>query len=350
LEKAEFAEFEINETIKMIFVLWAEGKWLEEHGRQVNTYRKEANKASGILSVTGAVGTVIPAGFLFATPANLAPSIIFAAKEQTVLNEATVEVEIEAAEGGLSGNVPNDAIKLMVRPLGGISHVTNPAPTTGGAPAETDDGLRERILEAMRLGRSFVGNNADYVRWAKETPGVGRVIVDPEWLDPDMPPQFYYTDQSGGEKCAGTVRLFIVDANGMPANQQILNAVYSHIAGTGDTDAERRMPIGAHLTVVAPAGVGINIAATLILDQGEDLNVVTDRFKANIAAYWQEVAESAQETEDNTGYVRWTQVGAVLSKTQGVADYAGLTINGSTANIEIAQGEYPVTGEVTLNE
>ena len=60
LEKAEFVQFTINETIKLIFPQWSYGKWLDYHGEKVNCIRKAANHASGKLDVTGAVGTVIP--------------------------------------------------------------------------------------------------------------------------------------------------------------------------------------------------------------------------------------------------------------------------------------------------
>jgi hypothetical protein len=47
--------------------------------------------------------------------------------------------------------------------------------------------------------------------------------------------------------------------------------------------------------------------------------------------------------------VRYTRVAAVLTGIEGVVDYSGLTINGGTANIPIADDEYPVTGTVTAS-
>ena len=79
LEKAEFVEFTLNETIKLIFVQWSYGEWLDRHGEKVNCIRRAANRASGTLEVTGTVGTVIPSGFQFATPANITTSVIFEA-------------------------------------------------------------------------------------------------------------------------------------------------------------------------------------------------------------------------------------------------------------------------------
>lgn len=357
LEKAEMVEFTLNETIKLIFPQWSYGRWLELHGEKVNVIRRAANHASGTLNVTGAVGTVIPSGYQFATAADITASVIFEASGGAVLNGEADEsgmvtnaIDIRAVEGGPGGNVDADSIKLMVTPLKGIAKVSNPEAMTGGTDAEPEDEYLVRILDAMRNGNSMTGCNADYIRWAKEVAAVGQVIVDPEWDDPTLPENFHYTDQAGHRRCAGAVRLIIVDTNGSPANKQILDAVYLHIAGTSDTDIERLMPIGAHLTVVAPDNVGVAIAATVLLDEGAEIDTVTERFKKGLNDYWREVAqEAADDADTHTGYIRMVQVGAVLAKTAGVVDYTGLTVNGQTENIPITNAQYPVTGEVKLS-
>jgi len=336
--KAGFAGFELNETIRLIFPQWSYDEWLDLHAEQVRVLRKEANKASGTLDITGIVGTVIPSGHRFATPAGISPSVLFETVDETVLDGTpdergmvTVSIYIQAVEGGTAANVPVDSIKLESRPVGGITKITNPDPITGGTLSEDDDSLIERILAAMRQGASFVGNNADYIRWAKEVDGVGGAICIPEAFGP------------------GTVELIIVDGNGIPANQQILDAVYLHITGTGASDIARLAPIGATLTVSSPTGATIDISADVLLDSGESIGAVLDRFKSNLAPYWNAVAQEAQENS-LPGYVRWVMVGAVLAKTQGVVDYTNLLINGGTSNIPITQKQYPVTGTVTLND
>lgn len=357
LEKAQFVEFTLNETIKLMFPHWSYGKWLDYHGEKVNTIRKKANHASGTLEVTGTIGTIIPSGYQFATPANLTASVIFETIGEIVLNGSpdekglvTNEVEIRAAEGGIIGNVGADTIKLMVKPLSGVVYVTNLQQMTGGTEAETDEDYRIRVLDAMRNGSSMTGCCADYVRWGKEVSGVGQVIVDPEWNDPLLPEEWHYIDAHGNGRCAGTVRLIIIDSNGFPANQQILDEVYLHIAGTGDDDINAFKPIGARLTVVAPVGLTVDIAATVLLQNEENIEIVTERFKKNLTDYWLKVGQEATDDySEHTGYIRWVQVGAVLAKTSGVVDYKGLTVNGDTVNIAVSQIQYPVTGEVKLS-
>ena len=356
LERADMVEFTLNETVKLMFPQWSYGKWLDLHGEKVNCIRRASNQATGTLDVTGTKGTAIPAGFQFATPAELTASVIFEAIEDVKLDgepnskgQVTCQVKIRAVDGGLGGNVSEDTIKLMVKPISGIAYVTNREPTTGGAEAESDADYLIRILDAMRKGTSMTGCVADYIRWGKEVPAVGQVIVDPEWPDPTLPEKFHYTDALGIEKCAGAVRLIIIDSNGLPANQQIIDAVYHHIAGDGPEDIERLMPIGAHLTVIAPQGLTVDISADVLLDEGENIEAVTARFKKNLTGYWLEVGQEAVgDLIYHLGYVRWVQVGAVLAKTPGVKDYTNLTINGVSVNIPVQHVQYPVTGEVDL--
>lgn len=357
LEKAEFIEFTLNETIKLIFPQWSYDKWLDYHGEKVNCIRKPANSASGKLSVTGAVGTVIPCGYQFATPADLTASVIFETVESHVLEgepnnngQVTNEIDVKAVDGGLLGNVAADTIKLMVTPKNGISYITNPEAMTGGVEEEKDEDYVIRVLDTMRNGNSMTGCNADYIRWGKEVPAVGQVIVDSEWNDPSLPEQFHYVDQQGNDRCAGAVRLIIIDSNGFPANQQILDATYLHIAGIDDFDPDRLMPVGAHLTVQAPTGINVNIAATVLLNDGENIDTVKKRFRENLTDYWLQVGnEATNDYRQHIGYIRWVQVGAVLAKTVGVKDYTELTVNGGTSNLAITRTQYPVTGEVVLN-
>ncbi len=359
-EKAEFVQYELNETIKLIFPQWAYGIWLDYHAQLRNLVRKQANKSSGILEVTGILGTTIPEGFQFATAANvssISSSILFQstaafilAGESNAQGQVTCFMEIEAVYGGIAGNVAKDTIKLMVTPLTGISYISNPEAITGGTEEETDEDLRERVLEAIRTGVSYTGCNSDYIRWAKEVPAVGYVIVDPEWDDPSLPEVFHYTDHFGARRCAGAVRLIIVDENGQPANEQILEAIYLHIMGQDDTDISRLAPIGAHLTVVAPEDLIVNIEATVHLEEGEVLDTVLTRFRTNLSAHWLEIAIEAQTAESGTSSVRFVQVGAVLAKTSGVRDYEKLYINGKTENIMVSQAQYPITGEVIFHD
>lgn len=362
LEKARFVQRELNETIKLIFPQWSYDEWLDLHAQREGLTRRAANPASGFLTVTGAKGTVIPLGFQFATPAKLTPSVIFESTKEIVLDgtpdskgQVSVDIPIQAVDSGLVGNVAEDSIKLMVRPLSSISYITNNEPITGGTVAESDDELLERILEAIRYGISWTGNDADYVRWAREVPGVGQAITHPEWDDPNMPKKFHWTDYSGIRRCAGAVRLFIMDANGVPANQQIIDAVYNYIIRP-DNRMERKAPIGATLTVSAFMPLYVDISANVTLKDGENLDTVMERFKANLIKYWLAAASENDIRDIQSGamqnHIKYVFVCSTLAETEGIANYdhSTLLVNGGTTDIPIPLGEYPVTREVHLIE
>lgn len=324
LEKAELLEFEMMETTKIIFYMFAYGIYLDYHAAAAGTERKGASYASGTLEITGSPGTVIPQGYLFAVPASGdTAAITFATLEAvTIDTDGYASVAIEATEAGASGNVAANTIIIMASPtITGITSVTNPEATSGGSAEEDDESLRERISEIYNSDASFVGCDSDYKRWAKEIDGVGDVIIIPEWDGP------------------GTVKIVVKDANGEPANEQIIDAVYDYIVSADDRDA-RLAPIGATVTVVAPTTMTIDIGCAFTIYEGADYNTVVASIKQSIAEYF------VQAVED--GIIKKNKIGSIVIGTDGVADYSTITLNGSEANIRVGQDDYPEIGEFNL--
>lgn len=322
LEKAEMLEFHLTETLKIMFPMWAEDQWLDLHAKGRGLTRKPANPASGTLAITGVSGTTIPAGFKFAAPAiGDQPAIEYETKEKYTMGEdGTVEVQVTAIEAGTKGNVPAGSINIMMTPIKGITSITNPAPITGGAEQESNDELRGRIDELDATSEaSFVGSDGDYKRWAEEVPGVGTALPMPEWAGP------------------GTVKVVVIDANGQPANAAIITEVYNNIMSPGDR-LQRKAPIGATVTIVAPTAKDINYTFLLEIQSGETEATVLERFKAQLQTYYIEAKKE--------GVVRYTKIGSILTSTSGVKDFTGLTINGGITNIILEEDEYPVTGVI----
>ena len=80
----------------------------------------------------------------------------------------------------------------------------------------------------------------------------------------------------------------------------------------------------------------------LKLEPEADEDTVLEAFRENLRTYY--------VTAKEEGVVRHTRVCAVLSRTTGVVDFDGLTMNGDTENINILTDGYPVTGEVKTGE
>lgn len=335
LEKAEILQSHLVRTLQIMFPMWATGRWLDKHAYDNGLERKAANKAYGSVTVTGSPGRTIPAGFVFAVPSDGAmPAIEFETLTEAVIPySGTINVNVQAVVAGTGSNVANDTVTIMSCPVTGITKITNAAPITGGAAEESDDSLRQRIDDLLAgRGGSYVGNNSDYVRWAKEVPGVGFAHTIPEYHGPN------------------SVKVVVVDESGVPANAQILSNVYTHIFGTNRNDMARLAPIGlTDFAVVAPAPVNINYAFRLKLTSGASADTVKSLYKAAMAKYYTTVASG----NDVVKPVKWIQAAATLAGIAGVDDFKDLTINGAEeSNVTFKEDEYPVTGtiEVTTYE
>lgn len=331
LEKAELLQFYLLRTIKMMFHMYAEGEELDKHARANGLARKEANKSYGVVTVTGTKGLIIPAGFVFAVPADGdAAAIEFEALAETTIDETgIVDVEVQAVESGPSSNVDADTITIMRSPIRGITNVTNHESVTGGTEKEADDSLRQRIDDLLAgRGDSFVGNNADYVRWAQEVPGVGFAHTIPEYNGPN------------------SVKVVVVDANGDPANNQILNNVLVHIFGTDRKDINRLAPVGLiDFTVVAPDPVEVNYKFKVKLIAGYTAEDIKEQFKKALGKYYAEVATIGGGTGATLKFYR---LAATLVNVEGVDDIEDFTVNGAEANVAFHEDEFPVTNKIEV--
>ena len=327
IEKAEVTQLKLQNILRLAFPQTSYGQYLDFLGEMKGVFRHPATPATGTVIFTGQPGTVIPAGFVVLTEAaGTFPAIEFKARERVQIGEdGTVIVAAECLEPGTIGNVAANTITLLSEPINGIASVTNLEPFTGGTGVEDDESYRERVLAAY--DESLSGAKKDYIRWAKEVPGVEAVYVVPLWNGP------------------GTVKVLIMDSNGQPANQDLIEAVQNHIAPDGNLGGGLA-PIGADVTVDAPEVFEVNIALTIVLKDGYSLEDVMEDLTANIKQF-------LGTFEINTGdrpldRITVTRLGHIILSTEGIADYSGLTVNNNDEYVEIPEQEIPILGEVMV--
>lgn len=202
-------------------------------------------------------------------------------------------------------------------PISNISGVTASLGDiiTSGTDIETDDALRARLYEKVRMPATS-GNAYQYKQWALEVAGVGDAKVFP--LD-DGP---------------GTVTVLVVDSN---------KAISESLPDTVAEYIETVRPIGATVTVAGPTAKAITLTATIILDGSKTLEEVQTAFETSLE-------EFLAGTVFTTYSVSYAKIGGLLLDTAGVEDYSGLTINTGTGNVTIGTKEIPVKGTVTLTE
>lgn len=319
LEKQYFVEFALVEALKQIVPMFATGEFADYHGQTRHMPRKSATASTGVITVTGAEGVVIPAGAMFSTESNNGVSSVdFLTDEEAIIpSNGSVDINVTCSEVGTVGNVESGTIVIKGSTLSSeITSVTNAEPTTGGTDEEADEDYTARQVEYdQNLDVSYVGSPYDYKRWALSVDGVGDAIVIPASDD------------------SGTVTLVILDANGDPASEALCTEVYNYIFKPDDP-YNRLAAINAVLVVKAPTTVTISVSAVLELTAGATLEAVKEAFTANLKEYLSVAAES--------GEVKYSEITARLYATEGVSDYSSVALNGGTANIQINQDQLPV--------
>lgn len=315
VEKAAAIEFElqqikINNVSRKLDIYNLSGNELTRFVyQQTGVRRKLATKAIVPVIVSGTEGAQIKKGDIVS-----ADDINFiSVEDKTIDTSGSVVVLVESELAGPIGNVPTGAINKFPTTIPGLVNVYNPEPSTSGYGEETDESLIVRYFERKQNpGKS--GNSAHYKQWAKEVLGVGDAKVFPRFNGPL------------------TMRVVIINRNGLPADDDLVNATYGHIFN--------EMPFGVdELSVDSAFPIPLNLNVTLHLVEGYTEGIVIENIKNNIAAY---LAKSAFKTN----FISYAQIGALIIDSQGVLDYENLLINGATANIPIADDAIAVMGGI----
>ncbi|WP_337433621.1 baseplate J/gp47 family protein [Enterocloster sp.] len=327
IEKSELIQFHLVRTLMLMFPQYAWGNWLDLHAAAAGIERRPAGYASGSVTVTGDPGTVIPDGAIFCTEAtDSTPALEYAADSMAIIPESgSVTVEVTAVEAGRESNTKKNTVVFALTSIKGLSTVNNPDDITGGTDVESDEDLLERIEEEnFRDGATFIGNDSDYIRWAKEVVGVGDCIVVPTWNGP------------------GTVKLIIVDSNGEPANARLIEAVYDHIVSPHDRSLRLLPTACAELTVEAATTKKISYTCTgLVYDDTTDIPTIVSQFKELVM---KEYSEAKVE-----GILVYNQVRPLITDIPGVSDFDAFLMNGAEENIPLSNDEYAATDQVDFS-
>ena len=185
---------------------------------------------------------------------------------------------------------------------------------TPGNDEEETEAFRERYLTILRKP-STSGNIYDYYNWAMACKGVGAAKVFPLAYGP------------------GTVKVVIADEDKTAATPALLKVVKDYI--------EEMRPIGATVTIASAEELPVNIMGRVKLKNGLNLGKVQAAFRTAFNAF-------LKDNAFDISYVGYARVGNILLETAGVEDYADLTINGFSHNIELTDEQIAVIGTVTL--
>ncbi|SER87182.1 baseplate J/gp47 family protein [Psychrobacillus sp. OK032] len=305
---------QMDNVLNLGFAETSTGELLERRVAEQGMTRKTAVKASGLVTITGAVGEIIPLGTLLSTDSDSAPIYFVTTEEKTLISES-IDVPVEAEVGGVSGNVAIGAITDVLGDLSGAVTVTNEKVFSGGINGESDEELYARYHEKVSRPATS-GNKYHYEQWAKEIAGISDARCYPIWQG------------------VGTVKVVVINSEKRSPSAMTLDQVKAHI------DTQR--PVLADVTVVGVTEVSIDITATLTIREGADMNAVRTSINAIVTDYFKSIAFVGDT-------VRYTAIGNAILDSDGVIDYSDLRINGLTANIILGNDEVPVVGAITIN-
>lgn len=156
----------------------AEREQLDRWGDLYGVPRRGASYAEGGVTIRGAIGLTLPTATRFVRDDGLEYEVL---EDKTVPpTSLTVEVRVRALEAGVAANAEPGVELRLASPVAGFSPVGVVAAgeLAGGADVESDEQLRARLIARLRSPGQG-GNQADYVRWALEVPGVSRAWCHP---------------------------------------------------------------------------------------------------------------------------------------------------------------------------
>ena len=301
----------LNALIPIAFVDETSGEFIDKRAGEYGIVRKPGLPSTVTLRFAGATGTTIPKNTIFSTESG----IEFSTTQSVTLADGTADVTAISVDVGATTNVSENKITLQQQAIPGLDTVTNPQAATGGADVESDEALLARYLAFLRRPPTS-GNAYQYEQWALECEGVGAAKITPLANGP------------------GTVGVLIVGMDKQPVENDVVQKCAAHI--------ESVRPIGAGVTVSSAVALTINVSTTLELTNDAVRETVVDAIEEAISAYLKEISFVSSE-------VKISQIGAIILNVPGVVDYTSLTLNGGTGNVEMADNQVPVLGEVTIN-
>ncbi|MDE7331201.1 MAG: baseplate J/gp47 family protein [Lachnospiraceae bacterium] len=210
------------------FVDTSEGSSLYNLGRMIGMYLLPAGKATGYVTIEGAEGTVVPAGYLLSTPGGLQYTVM---REEIIGAEGKTLALVQAVQTGKEYNTDAGTIIHIVNPAAvrGIKGVYNESPVINGRERETDAEYRNRYYKSVDYAG---GVNTEAVRAAllQDVQGVYAAYVyenDSDVYDPvyKLPPHSIEAVVYGG------------------LDEDIARTIYEKKAGGIQTNGNKSVPV-----------------------------------------------------------------------------------------------------------
>ena len=296
---------------RQAFPQTASGAYLDSHAQLRGLERKQAVAARGIVRFTAGEAAQTPREIPAGTVCMTAGLVRFETAAAAVLpaGELWVDVPVQALTAGTAGNVAAGAILTMAVAPVGIVQSTHPAPCTGGADAETDEGLRQRVLDTFRRLPNGA-NAAFYEQEALSFDQVAAAAVVPR------------------PRGTGSVDVVVTTAGGLPG-QELLEKLEDYF--------EQRREIAVDVQVRAPETETVHVQVRVAAAAGADQAAVLERVE-NTLRGWFTGARLGQS-------VLRARLGNLIFQCAGVENYV---IVSPAADAAVQADVLPVLGTLTV--
>lgn len=246
-----------------------------------------------------------------------------------VLVSGEAVVKVQAVVAGVTGNVRAGTITQTPVTVTGLTSITNEADGLNGFDEEDDEHLIQRFLESEKEEVTS-GNKAQLRSMTKSVQGVGNAKV--------------FSLQNGeGQAADNSALIIIVDSNLQPASPDLVKTVQDVINPLNlNGHGEGLAPMGCFVYVKSASAKNLVVTFNAVLGNG-----VTN--SAAVSAVTIKINEYLKEAYTQNSIISTAKIGAAILSTEGIEDYSNLQINGSTANITIADKEVAVVQSVVIS-
>lgn len=300
-------------VLEQSFPQTAQGIYLDRHAAMRGLARTPATKAAGVLRFRVETAPVADLTIPADTVCMTADEVRFRTTEAAVLAAGTLSADAaaEALEGGSSGNAVPGAVSILTACPVAVTGVTNPAAFTGGSNEESDEALRERILESYR--RLPNGANA---AWYEQTAMSHAGVTAARAV--------------GRARGIGTVDVYVAGESGLPG-EALLEEV--------QTDLQEKREIAVDVEVKAPAAVSVDVSVEVEADSSVGFAAVKPAAEKGVADFFGGHLLGQP--------VRLADLGNRLYALPGVTNYH---FSAPTGDLAADDTVLPVLGTLTVTE
>ncbi len=274
---------------QQVFPQTASGEYLDYHAQERGIERKKALHATGVLTFSRDTAldhdVVINKGVICSTASSDGVKII--TDEQVTLAKDSLSVDVKATAelGGIIGNVAADTVTVFVSPPSGIIHVTNKEAFSGGYEAESDQELRERIIDSYKNIANGT-NTAFYKAKALEYEDV------------------YSASAVARAQGNGSVDVYVAGHSAV-CSEELMQQIESEL--------NELREINVNVSVKSPELVKSNVIAYITVEHGYIASEVIEECKQAIRAYFDTLRIGQN--------VLLADIGEVIYHIDGIANY-----------------------------